>query len=74
MPSDYTFHKTIGRKLRDETANWANDRTETRPQFIARVERAYDSLTEAQIRSGCGSVVTRLASLHASDGDTSAKN
>ena len=68
MPLDFTFHKAITRKLRDEEQGWPRERSETREEFIVRVLAAYNSLTESEIRRGCAGMVRRLRQVYEAKG------
>ena len=74
MPLDFTFHHTLKAVLKEETKNWAPNITETRNDFKARVLAAYASLTEEQIKKGCGDMKRRLQSMYDARGTSQCIN
>ena len=74
MPLDFTFHHTLKAVLKEETKNWAPNITETRNDFKARVLAAYASLTEEQIKKGCGDMKRRLQSMYDAGGTSQCIN
>ena len=68
QPLDYTFHNLLKRKMLAQTKGWPADKTETRPEYMARLLATYNSLTKEEVDKGCGDMVRRLKVVHEAQG------
>ena len=74
MPLDYTFHRSIGQHLKNETLDWPVHKSETPEEFTERLLRAYGSLSEEMVLKGCAGMTKRLKSMHEVNGAETAIN